>query len=904
MGPRYVIGIDLGTSNSALSYIDLQAENPHSTILPISQQMSEDSVAELEVLPSFLHLPQIKRSQTESTPICGYLARELMSVHPEKVIHSAKSWLCHGGVSRSEAILPWGVDLDDIGRKFSPVEVSAQYLSHFRNCWDNTFGLLGAEHLFINQQVIITVPASFDEVSQQLTLEAAKQARFPAQTRLLEEPQAAFYFWLEQNNFGKNLEIAQSSLNFLVIDIGGGTTDFSFFSVNKNDNDLPEIVRIAVGEHLLLGGDNIDLTLAHIIESKLTSDTKRLSPKQWSYLVPRAREIKERVLGACADQELINLSIPGEGSSLFANSLSVSLERSELISFILEGFFPRCDSSDRPRLRAQGLTEWGLPYALDTAVTKHLAQFLRGRRVDAVLYTGGTLKAEPLRDRIQQALSSWQNSTLHILENPSYDLAVAHGAAFYAYLRQTKQQQISGGYAHAIYLEVETVEEQKKQLICALPRGAKENSSIRIENIQFELLADQPVCFQLYYSNSREDDQIGNLVEYNDEQFHSLPSIETMLSYDKKARFRGGSRVPVKLEFSLNEMGMLEMYCVEARGERPKKWQLGFNLRKKVEISETSQFDIGVDEKTFRKAQALIEEVYAKGKDQGDSGAKKLIKTLEEIFEIERKDWNIELLRALWPTVFSGMTRKGKSLIHEVTWLNLAGFLLRPGYGADLDRWRINELWRVFELGLAFPKENSALLQWSIMWRRVAGGLSIEQQQEVYIKAKAQMQRKGAAMAELYRLIGSLERIDEKEKREFGSLLVRKISEKRTSEVEDAIWALGRISSRVPLYAEADRVISPIVVANWFERLSALDWNDKLYQGLKAACSQAMRITGNRVRDIDEKVLLSMRQKMINSQASSDDLKLIEEYVPVAAEDQARLFGEALPSGLRINLNN
>lgn len=902
MSARYVIGIDLGTSNSALSYIDLNSENPSSKIFSISQKMSEDAISELEFLPSFLYLLPIKKVEDEKNCICGYFARELMAAQPERVIHSAKSWLCHGGVNRSEEILPWGVDLDHVGYKLSPVEVSGIYLGFLRSCWDQSFGLLGSEHLFANQKVIITVPASFDEISQQLTLEAGNLAGYPQQTRLLEEPQAAFYYWLEQNEFGRNLDLKQPALNFLVIDIGGGTTDFSFFSVEKNDSDSPEIKRLAVGDHLLLGGDNIDLTLAHHVENRLgIGEAKRLTPKQWAYLVPRVREIKERLMADAQGDDTINLSIPGEGSSLLAGSLSVELKKQELIELILEGFFPFCDSLARPKQRQQGLSEWGLPYAADTAVTVHLSHFLHGRHVNAVLFTGGTLTAPAIRERIVSVVSSWQPEVpIQILENQSYDLAVAHGAAFYAFLRHTERKQIRGGYAHNVYLEIETTNNQGAQLVCVLPRGVEENSKITIDKMRFELLADQPICFKLYYSNSREGDQVGSLVEYDDEQFFPLPPMEAMLSYDKKARYRGGSRVPIKLEFRLNEMGMLEMYCVEDENENPKKWRFSFNLRKKEQAAKTIHYDLGVTEDCFREAVSLIEKVYAKGLDQGGSDVKKLLKTLENLLGIERKDWNIELLRALWPALFSGMTRKGKSLGHETTWLNLAGFVLRPGYGADLDRWRINELWRVVDLGLAFPKENSALLQWWIMWRRVAGGLSPEQQEQIYIKVKAQLQRKGSSASELYRLAGSLERIDEKEKREFGTLLVRKIIEKRTAEVEDAIWALGRIASRVPLYAEIDRVISPTIVANWFERLIDIDWSDKLYHGLNSACAQAMRLTGDRVRDIENKVLLKMRQKLINSQASLEDLKLVEEYVPIMEQDRNRLFGETLPIGIRL----
>ena len=419
---KFSIGIDLGTSNSVLAYSPLSGEGG-TEVLAIPQWDTPSTVTESETLPSFLYLPEeaiaaeiLGHGIGPGDWVVGRLAQRKASETPGRVVKSAKSWLCHHAADRSAPFLPWGSDELASQDKISPVAASANILAHLRAAWDARFSRQGPGFAFDAQDITITVPASFDAAAQRLTLAAAEQAGFPGHVRLLEEPQAAFYSWLERQTDGDDPWSAPpnsrtAARHVLVIDVGGGTSDFSLFELTRHvDGCDPAIKRVAVSDHILLGGDNIDLAIAHMVEPRLVTGGGGLSAGQWDHLVARCRFLKEKALsGEGAPEEVFTVSIPGRGSRLFADSLSAQVTRAELEGLILDGFLPDCRSTDWPRRALGAIKEFGLPYAYDSAITRHLATFLRDRAsVDAVLFNGGSLQFPRLRNRLREQIGKWQ----------------------------------------------------------------------------------------------------------------------------------------------------------------------------------------------------------------------------------------------------------------------------------------------------------------------------------------------------------------------------------------------------------------------------------------------------------------------------------------------------------------
>src|SRR5215471_18855698 len=441
---HFSIGIDLGTTNCAVAFVPLDDE-ARSEIFGIPQWNTLSAIAESPALPSFLYLPDEAAAQIQTGKagngewIVGRFARKKAAESPGRVAHSAKSWLCHHTSDRSARFQPWGSDEIARNSKISPLSASALILNHLKGAWNTRFADAGADFEFNRQEITVTVPASFDAAAQRLTLTAALEAGFPETTHLLEEPQAAFYCWLEQHDIATDLESklpngTDGTYHVLVVDIGGGTSDFSLFEFRSDRSATPKIKREAVGDHILLGGDNVDLAIAHFLEPRLIGERGKLSGTQWDDLVARCRDLKEKMLASEGEpDERFAVSLPGRGSGLVASSHTARLTRAELWALLLDGFFPECDSRARPYRTQAVLKEWGLPYASDCAVTRHLADFLRGRpRADAILFNGGSLRPEHLRQRICELVGKWQGGVPPLaLENADPDLAVARGAALF-----------------------------------------------------------------------------------------------------------------------------------------------------------------------------------------------------------------------------------------------------------------------------------------------------------------------------------------------------------------------------------------------------------------------------------------------------------------------------------------
>ena len=612
---RYAIGIDLGTTHSAVSYFNLQegkTRGAAQSMLPVPQLTAPGTLEARPLLPSFLYLPTGQEFPAGSlglpwNPSAGAVVGELARSHgakvPTRLVSSAKSWLSHPGVDRRGALLPWQAP-EDV-KRVSPVDASARYLRHLKEAWDHTFARDEAGNAMAAQDVIITVPASFDAGARELTLEAAKAAGLE-NILLLEEPQAALYAWLEAQGEGFRKQVAVGEV-ILVVDVGGGTTDFSLMTVRNREGDV-ELTRVAVGDHILLGGDNMDLALAHTLSQRMAAEGKKLDAWQFTALTHGCRMAKETLYGD-AGMARAPIAIPGRGSSLIGGTLRTELTREDLERVLTDGFFPVSPVTELPRMaRRTGLAQMALPYAQDPAVTKHLAAFLTRQAqalasspdspVDvggrafihptAVLFNGGVFKAGPLKRRVMEVLNAWLTADggqpAKELEGADLDLSVARGAAYYGWVRQGHGLRIRGGTARAYYVGVETAMpavpgmEPPVKALCVAPFGMEEGTQADVPPQEFGLVTGEPTRFRFFASSVRRDDKVGVMVDDVDgtDAFEELPPIETTLPGTPTPY---GDLTPINLQAAVTEVGMLELRCLQKDG--PGRWKLELNVRMK-----------------------------------------------------------------------------------------------------------------------------------------------------------------------------------------------------------------------------------------------------------------------------------------------------------------------------------
>ena len=579
----YVVGIDLGTTNCAVAFIDIDDAELAIRVLPIPQVIAAGEVAAQNTLPSFLLAPsehQVSRAAMalpwgKPDYTVGVMARDRGAELPGRLVSSAKSWLSYAGVDRTAPILPFrarGEEADgDIGR-LSPVTASARYLEHLAAAFEAATGTALADC-----DVLLTVPASFDAVARELTAVAAKEAGL-ANVTLLEEPQAAFYAWLDRIGDGWREKLAPGDVA-LVCDIGGGTSDFSLIEVSDDGSGNLALERVAVGDHILLGGDNMDLTLAHVLGQRLAEKKKKLKPKQLRALVHACRRGKETLLGSDAP-EAVPITILGGGSKLIGGTIKTELARADVESIICEGFFPQVAASDRPQERkAIGLREMGLPYATDPAVTRHLAAFLdrHDHKPTAILYNGGVMQAPALRERVASTLGGWFGK-LRSLGADSLDLAVAHGAAYYGLVRRGRGIRIRGGTARSYYIGVESSMpaipgfEPPVVALCVAPAGMEEGSSVELPDHELGFVVGEPSTFRFFASSARKEDQPGEILDTD--ELAELPPVEASLAASGDD---AGRLIPVTLSAQITEVGTLELWG-EAKGGDG-RWKLEYSVR-------------------------------------------------------------------------------------------------------------------------------------------------------------------------------------------------------------------------------------------------------------------------------------------------------------------------------------
>ena len=603
---RFVVGIDLGTTNCAVAYFDTGAgDEPTLTHLPIPQVVAPGTVEERPLMPSFLYLPGPNEQPAGALKLpwdagrdyaVGEFARVFGSQVPTRLVASAKSWLSHSAVDRREAILPWKAP--EGGRKVSPLQATTLYLKHLVEAWNFLIAKDVAENRLENQDIILTVPASFDAVGRELTVEAARAAGLERVT-LLEEPQAAFYAWIDASKDGwrEQVEIGDA---VLVCDVGGGTTDLSLIAVSEEAGQLV-LTRVAVGDHILLGGDNMDLALAHHVAREFAGRGVKLDAGQMQMLWHSCRMAKETIFAG--GQQSAPVTVLGRGSRVIGGTLTGELSRADAETVLVDGFFPRCAADAVPqRQRTVGLQEIGLPYAADPAVTKHLAQFLarneevlsqrvagkRGKKKSAqpaaVLFNGGVFKADPLRQRLLEVVGQWVNpkSGVRELEGVDLDRAVAGGAAYYGLVRRGKGIRIRGGTGRSYYVGVETSlpaipgSPPPIKAVCVVPFGMEEGTEADVPGQEFGLVVGEHAEFRFLGSNQRRNDPVGTLVEEWEGQIDELAPLATTLESAGKE----GRMVPVHLHSKVTEVGTLELWCISR--DNKDRWRLEFNVREQA----------------------------------------------------------------------------------------------------------------------------------------------------------------------------------------------------------------------------------------------------------------------------------------------------------------------------------
>jgi molecular chaperone DnaK (HSP70) len=873
------IGIDLGTTNSALAYIDeREAEDrdfPPVHVFETPQLVAAGRTEARRTLPSFLFLE-------EGQPVGAY-ARDQGALVPTRLVHSAKSWLSNPDVDRTAKILPW--DSQETGRVLSPVEVSARIIGKFREEWDRAMGAPLAE-----QEIVLTVPASFDEEARELTVMAARDAGLEKLT-LLEEPAAAFYSWIS-NNLALSRKKLFDGQTALVCDVGGGTSDFSLIRVSR-DGDLVNFTRTAVGKHLLLGGDNLDLTLAWLVETKLGA---QLSIRQRSALRRQCSAAKEKLLND-ANLKSVEITVLGAGTALVGRSLKSEILREEALELALEGFLPFTERGEAPKEEKRSLfRELGLPYVSDAAITRHLNAFLEptGQTPDAILFNGGFFIPEILRTRVADVVERWYGRRPEILENSELDLAVARGAAYYSYVRSTGSGVlVRGGLPRTYFIGLGEPGEGKFPAVCLVPRGAEEGSAIEIDNGALQLVANRPVSFRLYSSLSRTGDRVGDVVEFaaDDPELHMHAPLDAVIRYGKKAEER---LIPVKLGARLTEIGTLETWCESKTGDN--RWNLQFELRKKAAAVAERKAAAVVSEQAMRNSLELIQAVFSPNA-KSPVAPEEVPAKLEQSMGLGRNSWPLSAIRQIADAFLAAADGRKKSPAYEIRWLNLCGFCLRPGFGYPGDDFRIEQARRVYAAGLTYANQTQCEIDWWIFWGRVAGGLNRNQQTDIYQRLSASLLPRGAKkpqrinaslLREMWRTAASLELLPIGTKTELGEALIRRV--KAGDFKESELWCLSRLGARKLFYGPINLVVPPATAARWAEALlNVANAGDAL--------AALARRSDDAMRDLPAVTYESVKRKLAAMPHAERLLAVLEGE---AGDERAleRIFGEELPSGL------
>jgi molecular chaperone DnaK (HSP70) len=913
----YFVGIDLGTTHTVVACARATG-GPGETdirVVEIDQLIAPGEVAARPLLPSLRYHPAEGElppgalvlpwgSSPEGAAI-GTLARRLGARVPGRLVASAKSWLSHAAVDRLAPILPWGAAADV--PRVSPVAASASILAHVRAAWNHRH----PKALLEDQSIVLTVPASFDDAARELTLQAARDAGLP-RLRLLEEPQAALQDWLYRHRQSLSQALGGTRL-ILVCDVGGGTTDLSLVRVDGRPEDH-RFERVAVGQHLMLGGDNMDLALAHQVERRLPgADAARpLSPGEFSQLVEQCRAAKERLLAADAPGTA-TVTLAGSGGRLIGGARSVTVTREEVEHLVLDGFFPAGAADELPR-RARpgaGLVTFGLPYAADAAVTRHIAAFLQQHAdagsPDALLLNGGVFHADAIVRRLEATLAGWRGEPLRRLPNTAADTAVARGAVAHALASLgSTVPRIGSGSARNYFLLLAPDPDGARRGVCVLPRGTDEGRDVPLPNLGFALQGNQPVRFDLMAATSGSVGA-GTVVDLAEQPVAPLPPLTTVVRLPGRDARRD---VPVHLTSRLTELGTLEVECTDD-ADPSQTWKLHFQLR------QDGSGPSGGPHPRLVDAVAAIDRVFGPRDRAADAKAVKQLRAQLEALLGPRERWGLALLRPLFDELMRRARNRRRSADHERLWFSLAGWCLRPGFGDPLDGWRIEQLWPLFEPGVQHGRDAQVCAEWWTLWRRVAAGLDDEAQQRVLqdvafnlrgheLGPDAHQHRSPTLVKghpdDMVRMAASLERAAPEHKTEIGDWLLGQIQRadksRHAPDLGHALWALGRLGARVPFHASAHAVVPPDTASRWITALLLMDW--RRTDGAAAAAANIGRLSGDRARDLPPDLRQAIAERLQAARAPVAWLQRLHEVVALDEAGERSIFGESLPVGLKL----
>jgi len=935
---RYVIGIDLGTTNSAVAYIERQPlddpVSPPLRLFDVPQLVGPGRVEPRPVLPSFLYLADEhdRASGTMAVPWdaaadpVGVFARDQGALVPSRQIASAKSWLAYGGVDRTAPLLPYGHDPG--ARALSPVEASSRYLAHVRDAWNFVRAKDDPVLRLEAQQIVLTVPASFDEEARELTVTAAAEAGLTNIT-LIEEPLSALYAWIARNRRSITDFLSHGD-RIVVCDVGGGTTDFSLIRVVLEEGELG-FERVAIGEHLLLGGDNFDLALATLLEERLGA---RLSLVQRLSLRRQCTAAKERLLSD-ASLDRVALTLLGGGRAVVGGTQTVEVTHPDVLRLLEDGFLPITGPDDQPRRerRPGGLRELGLPYETDPAVTRHLARFLaRATREDGagrdagtgshvgtsdaanvVLFNGGFFTPPTARERVVQAMTAWTGQAPRVLPVDRPEAAVALGAAYYGHLRTLpdamRRVLVRAGSPRSYYLGVDPLTRSDAGIpaIAVLPRGAQEGTDIDLAARVLTVLTNRAVSFPLYSSLVRTDPP-GTALALDPERddLHQHAPLTAVLRYGKRSR---QAEIPVHLSVRFTELGTLELWLQSTQTEH--RWRLQFHLRGSQARDDGFAVPMAGDEvlvtdEATARGEQLAADVFAE-REPVTATAETLVAQLEAVFGYGKQAWPVSVLRRLADRLLQAPEARRRGPRFEARWLNLTGFCLRPGFGAAADEWRIAEVRKVYAAGLAFPKDVQCQVEWLILWQRVSGGFSAGQQRELALRIMAPLgigARKPPRLnaqveRESWRLLASLERLDRETRVRIGDELLTRL--RKDTRNGSLLWALGRLGARRPFYGPLDRTVPPPIAERWLDVLMA--WPVIIPDAAGAMAQLAARLD-DAALDVDDGHRAAVVAVLRETGASPDLVEAVEHPRDRQPADAVRYFGEELPTGLRWQENS
>ena len=897
----YRVGIDLGTTNCVVSYVPvsdhLNANTP--TLFPIPQVMADGSVQEFDYLPSAIYLlasdevgkidPVLPWRHHDKERIVGVGALALGQRRAGQLVQSAKSWLSHRQVDRRAAILPWA---SEFPKKLSPLEASKILLSHIKQSWNHRF----ADAPLESQSIALTLPASFDEEARALTLEAAKRAGLN-DLYLLEEPQAACYHYISDDD--KLAALADKKM-LLVVDIGGGTSDFSLVAIHSASENSQSVAlkRVAVGEHLLLGGDNLDQALAFQLDPKQIS---ALSASRLAALVQQTRQAKESLLGENAPDSL-SITVLGGGSRLIGGSQKFEVSRETLLDQVRSGFFPLVDANEPVQKSDYAMHTLGLPYESDPAFTRHLASFLRQHREvieaatgssmpDAVLFNGGLFNSPVLKSRISEQLNIWSTKPILACSADEPNDAVAKGAAMYLSALAGESTRIESGVAHSLYLKV-----GEDQYVGILPKGTLKGERIALAQ-EFFVTLGQQVQFPLYRSDDHIDCVVGAV--RNQEGLQYISNLMTELDGSVDAE-----ETAVTLSVQMTEVGVLQ---VELNANNQKdQWRLDFSTQVTSKNESASADETGLLHANMGQAEEHLTKCFSSvGQKQNPDLVKSLKQDLDQLLG-SREDWNLATSRRMVDKLLSLKSGRTKSAQHERQWLQLMGYCLRPGFGATDDVNRVQQVVNVTKAGTQFDTAPVWGQYWTL-YRRIAGGLSVEQQTHLfkqfsqYYSPTGQRSRdKMKALTtkssdDLIRLVGALESLSNEDKLTAIDWLLKRLQ--KSSEPDTAWWTIGRIASRHLLSGQQEQRIADDKLFPILEIALKEDWKKRKQAGLAAVLMSQVSLG-------ESEKLGAFRKKIANKlkkdKCPAQWLERLESLIEINSDELNALVGESLPIGLRL----